>query len=279
MYPIFKPHQAQNKSLAQAGIDPCHLNLKHFDLTSTPPGLFLKTASFLSYLILVFHIVANFQLSSSSKQLVGTGGNRSVPLRLETLWFDPYNIKAITGRSYFSFVFNPRLLYCSQLSTLINLKTIGWHRRESIPCHLNLKHFDLTSTPPGLLLKTISLAQAGIETGYLHLVNLGVTTTQLRLMLKEVTCLLSLILVFHIVTNLQTSSSSKKFVGTSRNRHQLLSFETPLLDFYTNKVIAAGGYFFSYLFLVFYIVNNFHFSTLIKLKTSRWHSRESTLVT
>ena len=160
------------------------------------------------------------------------------------------------------------------------------------PCHLNLKHFDLTSTPPGLLLKTISLAQAGIETGYLHLVNFGVTTTQPRLMLKEVTCLLSLILVFHIVTNLQTSSSSKKFVGTSRNRHQLLSlcltsiptrlfcwYRSQAKTKYTNKVIAAGGYFFSYLFLVFYIVNNFHFSTLIKLKTSRWHRRESILVT
>ena len=187
MYPIFNPHQAQNKSLAQAGIDPCHINLKHFDLTSTPPGLWLKSVSFLSYLILVFHIVANFQPSSSSKQVVGTGGNRSlshqlerlwldlyttrviaevgffsftlnsrfphVPnfqpsssskqvvgtgwnrslsRKLETLWLDFYTTRVIAEVGFFSIILNTRFLHCSQLSTLIKLKTIGWHRRESI---------------------------------------------------------------------------------------------------------------------------------------------------
>ena len=133
MYPIFNPHQAQNKSLAQAGIDPCHLNLKHFDLTSTPPGLLLKSVSFLSYLILVFHIVANFQPSSSSKQVVGTGGNRSLSHQLETLWLDLYTTRVIAEVGFFSITLNSRFPHCSQLSTLIKLKTSRWHRRESIP--------------------------------------------------------------------------------------------------------------------------------------------------
>ena len=161
MYPIFNPHQTQNNSLAQAGIDPCHLNLKHLDLTATPPGLFLKTVSFLSYLILVFHIVANFQPSSSSKQLAGTSGNRSVLLRLETLWFDP---------------------------------------------------------------------------------------TTSRLLLKEVTFLLTLILVFHIVNNFIPGSTSKQLDATGRNRYQLQRFETVWLDLYTNRVIAEGGCFFFIIF-------------------------------
>ena len=176
--------------MVQAGIDPCHLNLKQFVLTSIPPGLRLKTASFLSYLILVFHIVTNFQQSSNSKQFVGTGG---------------------------------------------------------------------------------------IDTSYLDLINLGVTTTPPRLMRKEVTCLLSLILVFYIVPNFQPSSKSKQVVGTGGNRCLSPKLETLWLDFYTTRVIAEVGF--------FSIILNTRFphfsqlSTLIKLKTSRWHGRESIPVT
>ena len=184
MYLIFNPHQAQNKSLAQAGIDPRHLNLKQFVLTSIPPGLLLKTTSFLSYLILVFHIVTNFQPSSNSKQFVGTGGT---------------------------------------------------------------------------------------DTGYLDLINFGVTTTPPRLMRKEVTCLLSLILVFYIVPNFQPSSSSKQVVGTGGNRSLSHKLETLWLDLYTTKVIAEVGFFSIKLNSRFPHCSQL--STLIKLKTIGWHRR------
>ena len=133
MYLIFNPHQAQKKSLAQAGIDPRRLNMKQFGLTSVPPGLLMKTVSFLSYLILVFHIVTNFQPSSISKQFVGTGGNRYLLLRLDKLWRDHYTTKANAAGSHLSVILNPRLLHCAQISTLIKLKTYRGHRNESIP--------------------------------------------------------------------------------------------------------------------------------------------------
>ena len=73
--PNFQPSSSSKQVVGTGGNQTCHLNLKHFGLTCTPPGLLLKTASFLSYLILVFHIVTNFQPSSGSKIFVGTGGN------------------------------------------------------------------------------------------------------------------------------------------------------------------------------------------------------------
>ena len=63
-------------------------NLKHIGLTTTPPGLLLDALAFVSYLILVFYILTKFEPSSSSKQLVSTCGNQSVPFKLETDWLD-----------------------------------------------------------------------------------------------------------------------------------------------------------------------------------------------
>ena len=186
MYPIFNPHQAQNKSLAPAGIDPCHTSWKHFTLTFRPPGLLLKSVSFLSNLILVFHVVTNFQPSSSSKQFVGTGGNDTCHVN-----FKHFGLTST----------RPRLLL-EEVTFLLSLilvfyivpnfqpsssskQVVSTGRNPS--CHLNLKHFGFTSTPPGLLLKTTSF-------------------------------LSYLFLVFHIVINFQPSSGSKQVVGPCRNR-------------------------------------------------------------
>ena len=63
--------------------------------------------------ILVFHIIANVQLSSSSKQFVGTGGNRYLLLKLETLSLDLYTTKVIAEDGFFSMIVNPRFPHCS----------------------------------------------------------------------------------------------------------------------------------------------------------------------
>ena len=133
MYLIFNPHQAQNKTLAQAGIDPCHLNLKPFVLTSIPPGLLLKTASFLSYLTLVFHIVTNFQPHQIQNNSLAQAGIDTCYLDLTAKFWRDHYTKANGAGSFLSVILNPRLLHCTQFSTLIKLKTSRWPRQESIP--------------------------------------------------------------------------------------------------------------------------------------------------
>ena len=96
----FQPSSSSKQFVGTGGNDPCHVNFKHFGFTSTLSRLLQKELTFLLSLILVFYIVTNFQPSSSSKQVVGTGGNQT--------------------------------------------------------CHLNLKHFGFTSTPPELLLRKAS---------------------------------------------------------------------------------------------------------------------------
>ena len=76
--------------------------MKHFGFTTTPRRLFLNALTFLSYLILAFDIVINFQPLPSSKPSDDTGENQSLPLWLETLWFDPYATKAVAEGDQFS---------------------------------------------------------------------------------------------------------------------------------------------------------------------------------
>ena len=96
----FQPSSSSKQFVGTGGNDPCHVNFKHFGFTSTLSRPLQKELTFLLSLILVFYIATNFQPSSSSKQVVGTGGNQT--------------------------------------------------------CHLNLKHFGFTSTPPELLLRKAS---------------------------------------------------------------------------------------------------------------------------
>ena len=63
--------------------------------------------------ILVFHIIANVQPSSSSKQFVCTGGNRYLLFKLETLSLDLYTTRVIAEDGFFSMIVNPRFPHCS----------------------------------------------------------------------------------------------------------------------------------------------------------------------
>ena len=168
----------------------------------------LKTASFLWYFILVFHIVTNFQPSSNSKQFFGTGGNRYLLLRLDKLWRENYTTKANAEENYLSVILNPRLLHCIQFSTPIKLKTSRWHRREWIPVTYTWN----------------TLAWPLHHVGYCW----------------KVSFLLSLILVFYIVPNFQPTSRSKQLPGTGRNRPLSHKLETLLLDLYTTRVTAEN---------------------------------------
>ena len=198
--------------MAQAGIVPCHLNLKHFYLTSTPAGLLLNTVSFLSYLILVLHIVTNFQLSSSSKQLVGTGGNRSLSLRLETLRLDP----------------TPRRLLLKEVAFLLSLILV-FHIVNNFQPTLRSKQLAGTGESRSLLLQLLK--------------HFGLTSTPLGLVLKTASFLSYLILVFHIVATFQLSSSSKQLVGKGGNRSLPLRLETLWLDPHTIKAIVGKSCF------------------------------------
>ena len=87
----------------------------------------------------------------------------------------------------------------------------------------------------------------------------------------------AIILLSYYVTKFQPSSISKQFVGTGGNRYLLLKLDKLWRDHYTIKVNAAG----SYLSVILNprLLHCAQFSTLIKLKTSRGHRRESNPVT
>ena len=243
--PNFQPPSNSKQVVGTGGNRSCHLNLKHFGFTSTPPELLLKTASFLSYLFLVFHTVTNFQPSSGSKQFVGTGGNDRGHV----------NFKHFGFTSTLSRLLQKELTFLLSLILLFYIvpnfqpsssskQGVGTGGNRS--CHLNLKQFGLTSTPPGLLLKTASF-------------------------------LSYLILVFHIVTNFQPSSNSKQFFGTGGNRYLLLRLDKLWRENYTTKSNAEENYL--SVILNPRLLHCTQFSTLVKLKTSRWHRRESIPVT
>ena len=93
--------------LAQAGIDPAHLHLKHFRLTSTPRGPWLNAVTFPSYLILFFYLVLIFKFGEDQTQNINsaaTGGNRFLPFRTETLWLDHYTMRVVAESIYFSII-------------------------------------------------------------------------------------------------------------------------------------------------------------------------------
>ena len=115
--PNFQPPSNSKQVVGTGGNRSCHLNLKHFGFTSTPPELLLKTASFLSYLFLVFYTVTNFQPSSGSKQIVGTGGNDPCHVNFKNFGFtstlprllqkEPTFLLSLTSSTTLYLIFNP----------------------------------------------------------------------------------------------------------------------------------------------------------------------------
>ena len=128
--PNFQPSPSPKQDAGTGG----NRSLKQLVLTSIPPELLLRTVSFLSYLILVFHIVSDFQPHQIQNNSLAQAGIDTCYLDLtDKFWRDHYTTKANGAGSCLSVILNPRLLHCTQFSTLIKLKTSRWPRQESIP--------------------------------------------------------------------------------------------------------------------------------------------------